>query len=55
MRMSKHRSISEWAMANGYTQCMGCKGFSPSDTMLWRQWSGTVMPYCTEECVEVSE
>jgi hypothetical protein len=47
-------SISTWAMTNGYIQCVGCGGYGPHDAALWRLWRvGVLMPYCTEECVEV--
>lgn len=50
--MSKYKSVSEWAMCNSYIQCMGCKGYDHSSSMLWRMspWAGAVFPYCTEDC-----
>lgn len=47
--------VSTWAMTQGLIQCMGCKGFGPSDHMTWRKWNQTVMPYCTEECYRRDE
>ncbi len=45
-----NKSVSEWAMCNGLTQCMGCKGFGKAEHKIWRKWNGTLIPYCTEEC-----
>ena len=48
----KHKNVNEWAMCNGYEQCMGCKGYVHHSSMMWRMspWAGAVFPYCTEDC-----
>ena len=54
--MSKYyKSVSEWTMVNDYIQCMGCKGYDKSSLMMWKNWNGNVMPYCTEECYKGDE
>ena len=47
-----YKSVSEWAMVNGYIQCTGCKGFDKQENALWLHSKkyNTVMSYCTIEC-----
>jgi hypothetical protein len=50
---SMNMRIGKWAAANGLIQCMGCKGYDKAEEMMWKKWSTTVMPYCTEQCYEI--